>query len=48
MVDRRKIKVNRLELTPEQLKKARDRASKDFKKLIVWKDTRPVTPKDGE
>lgn len=44
MSSRKKIKVNKLQLTGEQLQNARNKALEEFKTLVVWKDSR-VTKK---
>ena len=38
MTSRDKIVVQRLELTPEQMREATERASENVKKLVKWKD----------
>jgi hypothetical protein len=35
---RKKIKVEKIKLTDEQLKRAREQAEAEFNRLIVWKD----------
>jgi len=36
--------INRLQLTKEQLRVARERASENFKKLVVWPEKRKYPP----
>ncbi len=37
MPSRGKIKVNKLKLTPDQMKAAMDRSSRNVKKMVIWK-----------